>query len=301
MSRENHDKIPMKVTGFTFVRNAIKFDYPVVESITSILPLCDEFVVAVGNSEDGTRRLIESIASPKIRIIDTTWDDNLREGGKVLALETNKAYAAISLDTTWTFYLQADEVVHEKYHPQIRAAMARWQYDLQVDGLVFDYVHFYGSYDFIGDSRKWYRNEVRIIRCDKRISSWLDAQGFRKEGRKLIVASANASVYHYGWVKPPANQQAKVESFHKYWHDDSWIEKKVPKTDSFDYSGIDSLARYTGTHPAVMQSRIERINWEFAYDPSLRRPSLKNRFLHFIEQRTGWRPGEYRNFEMRDA
>ncbi len=288
----------MKVSGFTFVRNAIKYDYPVVESIGSILPLCDEFIVAVGNSDDGTRELIESIASPKIRIIDTVWDDNLRTGGKVLALETDKAFSAISPDSTWAFYLQADEVVHERYRDPIATAMKKWKGDPQVEGLMFDYLHFFGSYDFVGDSRKWYRNEIRIIRNDKQIHSWLDAQGFRKNEKKLRVVPAQAAVYHYGWVKPPANQQAKLESFHKYWHNDQWIEKKVAKTETFDYTGIDSLAKFNGTHPAVMQHRINEKNWEFPYDPALRNHSLKSDMLHFIEKKTGWRPGEYRNYRL---
>jgi len=50
----------MKVSGFTFVRNAIRYDYPVVEAIQSILPLCTELVVAVGNSDDDTLQLIRS-------------------------------------------------------------------------------------------------------------------------------------------------------------------------------------------------------------------------------------------------
>lgn len=288
----------MSLSGFTFVRNAIRFDYPVVEAITSILPLCDDFVVAVGNSDDGTRALIESIGSEKIRIIDTVWDDTLRVGGKVLALETDKAFAAIPPESTWAFYIQADEVVHERYHDAIRQSMERWSDDPQIEGLLFDYVHFYGSYDFIGDSRKWYRKEVRIIRNDKQIHSWMDAQGFRKNGQKLKVAPAHGSVYHYGWVKPPENQQAKMESFHKYWHTDNWIAKMVPKTSAFDYSNIDSLARFHGTHPKVMQNRIAQKNWEFPYDPSRRKLSLKNRFLHLIEKITGWRAGEYKNYKL---
>ena len=40
----------MKVTGFTFIRNAVINDYPIAEAINSILPLCDEVVVALGNS-----------------------------------------------------------------------------------------------------------------------------------------------------------------------------------------------------------------------------------------------------------
>ncbi|MBM3912615.1 MAG: glycosyltransferase family 2 protein, partial [Sphingomonadales bacterium] len=44
----------MKVSGFTFIRNAVLLDYPILEAIRSILPLCDEIVVAVGKSEDET-------------------------------------------------------------------------------------------------------------------------------------------------------------------------------------------------------------------------------------------------------
>src|SRR6478736_3802092 len=159
----------MKVSGFTFVKNAVKFSFPVVESITSILPLCDEFIVSVGDSEDGTLELIRSV-----------WDNSLREGGKVLAVETNKAFDAVSADSDWAFYIQADEVVHEKYHAEIKAQMQRWKDTPEVEGLLFKYLHFYGTYDYLGDSRKWYRNEIRIIRNDKAIRSYKDAQGFRK-------------------------------------------------------------------------------------------------------------------------
>ncbi|HPJ63853.1 hypothetical protein, partial [Lentimicrobium sp.] len=288
----------MKVSGFTFIRNAVKFDYPVVEAITSILPICDEFVVAVGNSEDGTRDLILGIGSPKIRIIDTVWDDSLREGGRVLAVETDKAFDALSSDSDWAFYIQGDEVMHEQYLEPVREAMLRWKDDSRVEGLLLNYTHFYGSYDYIGDSRRWYRREVRVIRNDKSIRSYRDAQGFRKDGRPLNVKPVEATMYHYGWVKPPELQQAKQEYFHKLWHNDEWVEKKIPKADSFDYSGIDSLAVFKGTHPAVMQNRVNRLNWQFSFDPTQKRLPLKSRLLHFIESHTGWRIGEYRNYRV---
>jgi hypothetical protein len=288
----------MKVSGFTFIRNAIKYDYPVVEAITSILPLCDEFVVAVGNSEDSTRELIERIGSPKIRIIDTVWDDNLREGGRVLALETDKAFDALSPDSDWAFYIQGDEVIHEQFFEPLKQAMLKWKDHPEVEGLLLNYRHFYGSYDFVGDSRKWYRKEVRIIRNDKSIRSYRDAQGFRKDDRPLNVKQVDATMYHYGWVKPPEAQQAKQENFNKLWHDDSWVEKNIPKTDGFDYSKIDSLARFTDTHPNVMLNRISRHNWHFSYDPTQKRLPFKSSMLHIIESLTGWRIGEYRNYRV---
>jgi len=288
----------MKVSGFTFIRNAIKYDYPVVEAITSVLPLCDEFVVAVGNSDDNTRGLIESIGSPKIRITDTVWDDTLREGGRVLAVETDKAFDALSADSDWAIYIQGDEVLHEQYLDTLREAMQEWKDHPEVEGLLLNYLHFYGSYDFTGDSRRWYRREVRVIRNDKSIRSYRDAQGFRKNNKPLKVKPVNATMHHYGWVKPPEFQQAKQEYFHKLWHNDEWVEKKVPKAESFDYSSIDSLAKFTGTHPSVIQPRINRQNWQFTFDPTKKKLPFKSRLLHGIEALTGWRIGEYRNYRV---
>jgi len=288
----------MRVAGFTFIRNALKFDYPIVEAITSILPLCDEFVVAVGNSGDDTRKLIEDLGSPKIRIIDTIWDDDLREGGRVLADETNKAFSAISEDCDWAFYIQGDEVVHEKFLPVIGQAMERWLKDERVEGLLLKYLHFYGSYDFVGDSRKWYRREVRIVRNDRRVTSFRDAQGFRFDNRLIRVKPVDAFIYHYGWVKPPEVQQDKQKYFNKLWHDDPWMEKNIPPVNSFDYSGIDSLARFEGTHPEMMAGRIKKRNWEFSFDPAEKNFSVVSRILYMIERNTGWRPGEYKNFRI---
>lgn len=127
----------MKVAGFTIVRNAIKYGYPVVESIKSILPLCDKVYVAVGSSEDATLELVRSIAPEKIEIIETVWDDSLREGGRVLAVETDKAFDAIPKDYDWCIYIQADEVLHEKDFPALRAAMQSYKDATEVEGLLF--------------------------------------------------------------------------------------------------------------------------------------------------------------------
>jgi hypothetical protein len=288
----------MHVSGFTFIRNAVKFDYPVVEAITSILPICDEFVVMLGNSEDSTRQLLESIGSPKIKIFDSVWDDSLREAGRVLADETNKAIREISSKSDWCFYIQGDEVMHEKFLIPVKEAMEKYVGDKRVEGLLFDYVHFYGSYDYTGDSTQWYRKEVRVIRNDKSIYSYRDAQGFRKEGRPLFVKEVAASIYHYGWVKPPEKQQEKQKYFNKLWHNDAWMQTHVPDVGKFDYSKIDSLAVFRGTHPEVMKKRIAEKNWQFLFDPTRRKLSMKSRFKLGVEKLTGWRPGEYRNYRV---
>ncbi len=288
----------MKVTGFTIVRNAVKFDYPVVESITSVLPLCDEFVVLVGNSDDSTLELIQSIASPKIRIHQSVWDDSLRKGGQVLAVETDKAFALISPDTDWAFYIQADEILHEKYLQVLHHDMQAHLSNVKVQGLLLNYLHFYGSYNFVADSRRWYRREVRIVRKNNAVSSFRDAQGFRWNGKLISVKPSKAFMYHYGWVKSPDKQQAKQLAFHKLWHNDSWVKANVGDSNEFDYGVIDSLRVFNETHPEVMQNRIKQINWHFGFDPTRKNFGLNAAFLHFIERNTGWRIGEYKNFRL---
>lgn len=287
----------MFVSGFTFVKNALKLDYPVVQAIQSVLPLVDEMVVAVGKSEDDTKSVIEGIDPTKVRIVETVWDDSLREGGKVLAVETDKAKAAVNPKADWLIYIQADECIHEQYYDEIRLQMNRYSSDKKVEGLLFDYIHFYGSYDYIGDSRTWYKKEIRVIKNDQHITSWKDAQGFRKKGRKLTVKKINAAIYHYGWVRHPRYMMAKAYEANKLWHSDEWVEERFDPTTDFDYSQIDSLKVFEGTHPAVMQPRIQQMNWTFTFDPSKKNFGIKTGFLYFIEKLTGWRPGEHKNYE----
>ncbi|MCE2994250.1 MAG: glycosyltransferase family 2 protein [Cyclobacteriaceae bacterium] len=285
----------MKVAGFTMVRNAVKYDYPVVEAITSVLPLCDEFIVAVGNCEDETLALIESIGSPKIKIIHTIWDDSLREGGRTFALETDKAFQAVYADADWAFYIQADEVIHEKYHDAVRQAMIKYKDDRSVEGLLFHYKHFYGSYDYVGESWNWYRREIRVVRNDKNIFSYRDAQGFRKKpNEKLRVKLIDAYIYHYGWVRDPRAMVRKQRAFTSYYHDDQWLEENLAKASEFDYSTIDSLELFTDTHPAVMRARIARKNWKFDFDVSKKNYSFKERVKRFF----GFRIGEYKNYKI---
>jgi hypothetical protein len=223
----------------------------------------------------------------------------LRKGGKVLAVETNKAFSAIPDDFDWAFYIQADEVLHEKYIDLINIELQNQLNNHGIDGLLFNYKHFYGSYDYVGESYKWYRREIRIVRNVKSIYSHGDAQGFRKNNdEKLNVKLIPAYIYHYGWVKDPRHQQAKQLDFNRLWHDDKWIESNIENDSDFDYSGIDSLSLFDGTHPGVMLDRIERMNWKFAHDISQKNYSPKEKIKRFIESLTGYRIGEYKNYKI---
>ncbi len=289
----------MKISGFTIIKNAIINDYPIIEAITSILPVVDEMIVLAGDSSDATKELVQSINSEKIKIFDSVWDMSLRKGGAVLAVETNKAFQLIDKESTWAFYIQADEAVHEKYLPAITEACKKYKDDLWVEGLLFKYLHFYGTYDYIGDSRTWYNKEIRIIRNDKSIHAYKDAQGFRKGRIKLKVKPVEAYIYHYGWVKSPVQMKKKIKEVSRYWHEESpdW-QNTMKSGDFFNFEEFDSLKKFADTHPAVLKKRIEEKNWDINLDLSKKRFSFKDKLLYWFEKKTGVRLFDFKNYKI---
>jgi hypothetical protein len=220
----------------------------------------------------------------------------MREGGKVLALETDKAFQAIAKDADWCFYIQGDEVIHEKYLPIVKEAMHSYLDNKEVEGLLFHYLHFWGSYEYVGDAPSWYRKEIRVVRNLPDIHSYKDAQGFRINQSKLKVKQIPAYIYHYGWVKNPHFQKEKVKSFSKYWHSDQHMKQNKEVFEMFDYSSIDTLNTFKDSHPQVMLKRIEQQNWVFTFDMRKKNLSLKNKIKIWVEKLTGWRMGEYKNY-----
>jgi hypothetical protein len=290
----------MKVAGFTFIRNAVQNDYSIVEAITSILPICDEFIVAHGNSSDETLALIEGINSPKIKIIQTIWDDSVREGGKTFALETDKAFQAISPDVDWAFYIQGDECIHEKYLDTIKKEMQICLNNKNIEGLLFKYKHFYGSYDYYAHSRRWYHREIRIIKNLTGMRSYRDAQGFRYNDRKLKVKLIDAYMYHYGWVKAPSGLKTKIKNTGQFYSsDDQWIENTYNEDFVFDYGNAERLLKFEESHPNVFQERVKRVNWKFTFDPTelANKLNFRRKVLGKIEDLTGIRLFAYKNYK----
>ncbi|GIK59655.1 MAG: glycosyltransferase family 2 protein [Ignavibacteriota bacterium] len=270
----------MKVSGFTIIRNGIKYFYPFREAILSILPLCDELIVNVGDSEDKTFEAVKSIDSNKIKIISRTWDMTLREGGKLLSVETNAALTECSGD--WGVYIQADEILHEKYLDTVMIAMKKYFSNDNVEGLRFRYKHFYGSYDYVQDNyRNWYFKESRVIKLNKDIVSWGDATNFKhKVGSSINSVDIDAEIYHYGWVRPPDTMMMKRKDFHKLYHTDEEINQS-PLT-SLKFDDLGNLIKFKGTHPEVMKTRIEMTNWEFDAKLDQQRPDWIRRILVFL-------------------
>jgi glycosyltransferase involved in cell wall biosynthesis len=236
------------------------------ESIESLLPLVDEYVIGVGRSEDQTLRLVRSIRSPKLKVFETVWDMGRREGGLVLSQQTNLALERCSGD--WAVYLQADEALHEDDLPRLRRAMLEASAD--VDGLTFDYLHFYGSYQTVQDQRrKWYRRAVRAVRRGRGIVSVGDAYGFKAEGgRSLRKAASGARVFHYGWTRPPGVMLEKQRNLDRLYHDDAWVAARNPalseKARQF-YEDRGQLAYFRGSHPRAMRQLVAAQGWRFEH------------------------------------
>jgi hypothetical protein len=296
----------MKVSGFSYIRNGFNYDYPFIESIKSILPICDEFIITVGESIDGTKEAIEALDSPKIKIIDTVWDDKLRIGGKIFSQQTNIALDNITGD--WAFHIQADEVIHENDLKKIYDTMLKYQHNERVEGFLFDFLNFYGGYKYIGTTRRWHRNEIRIVRNLPNIRSYRDSQGFRiypsrehwensHQGKSLKVIKLDVPIYHYSYARHPALMQKKYNYFNSFWHDDKWLKENKIK-EAFDYSLIDYVIEFSGTHPEIMKERIKKQDWDFVFNHSKRNFTPKEWFLYMVEKYTGWRIGEYRNYRI---
>ncbi len=263
----------MTISGFSFVRNGIKLYYPVQEAIRSILPICSEFVIAIGQGDpdDKTREQVATLKDPRIKIIDTVWEEKYFKKGIINSTQTDIAMHSCSGD--WLFYLQADEVVHEKFLPVIQQRCEQLQANDQVEGLLFGYRHFWGDYEHYHAGHGWYPHEIRIVRNLPQIHSYQSAQSFRwfdyydnprqeKGTRKLNVAAVDAQIYHYGWVRPPhlmQNKRRSLDSVH--WGLQKASEHYSKERDYFDYGPLDLLEVFRGTHPRVMEKKIAEMNW----------------------------------------
>ena len=259
-------------------RNADKLYYPLRQAIESVLPIVDEFVVAIGKGDEGdrTREIVASIDSDKVKIIDTVWDIGKYPRGMEHAHQTDLAKARCKGD--WLIYLQADEVIHEKDLDNIKEACFIYLNDKEVEGFLLRYRHFWGDYAHYHRSHGWYPYEIRIIRNDPDIHSWESAQSFRripnfdglsyrqKENTfKLKVLKVDAEIYHYGWVRPPDLMDRKNKAFqtiHQGEKETGTGEEAPEEFIPFDYGPLNRLEVFKGTHPKVMNEWISRFDWK---------------------------------------
>jgi hypothetical protein len=283
------------LSGFTIVRNAVKLDFPIVPAIRSVLEVCDEVVVNVGKSEDETRDLVTSIHDPRIRILDTEWD--FTKKNIMLSIETQRAMDACR--GSWGIYIQADEVLHERGAHILKEKVAEWNRDERVEGLLVKYLHFYGGFDRIATSRRWYRREVRCIRLGKNIRPYQGAQGFRvgADYRKIRARPTDAEMFHYGWARPAKAIKEKLEISKTIY---PWGGNRFDKEQARGFlEWIPLLRDFTASHPAAAREWIA----ERTHDPDrvigprrFKPEHVRFYISDWIERLTGARVFEFRNY-----
>ncbi len=272
----------MKISGFTFVRNADKFYFPIKESILSILPIVDEFVIALGDNDDDdrTEALIQEINSPKIKLIKRVWSEQYFIDGRIYREETNFALSHCSGD--WCFYLQADEVVHEQDLPIIVESCEKYLNNKNVEGFLFHYNHFWGDYNHYLPFHGWYRNEIRLVRNNIGVESIKDAQSFRINGtRPLKVKPIEAYIYHYGWVRPPRVMQSKKKDQDGvYWGEENAEKEYAKRSNNFDYGALGKVPEFPGAHPDVMKEYMTKLDWQDELNYSKKADLNRDKFKH---------------------
>ena len=297
----------MKISGFSYVRNGFDYGVPFIEAIQSILPICDEFIAVVGDSSDGTREAIAQLAPDKIKIIDTVWDMSLAKGGKVFAIQTNTGIK--QLTGNWAFHIQADEVIHEKDLPTILHAIQDNDANRQVDGFILPFLHFWGDYQHIRNSRRIHKHEVRIFRNEPGVFSYRDSQGFRKylsemgyanqtdPGSKLVVKKIDAPIFHYNGIRPPSLFRKKAQQMGEFYKSKEESQKELEAV-NYSWDNVDRVIPFTDSHPAVMQSKINGQDWKYTFDPAKAKWKLKDRLIQPIEDLLGFKIGEYKNYRL---
>lgn len=284
------------ISGFTIVRNATILNYPLEASLRSLFGICDEVIVNCGDSDDDTLercRRLEAEFPGRLHLFQSKWEREGQRGGFQLKCQTDAALSRCRGE--WCFYLQADEVIHEGDLPAIREALSRAGARQDVDGLVFDYLHFYGDYRHFMVGRNWYRREVRLFKRGRDIEAFRDAQGFRVEGRRLRALPSGARVFHYGYVRSAKSFTTKSSEMAQWWGE---------RPEALEESQLRrhlGLKTFHGTHPLVMTERTAS-NGD-CWDPTqgtLRwdKHEIKNALTLIWESLIPYRIGEFRNYDL---
>ena len=270
----------MKVSAFTFIKNGQILGYPFIQSIKSVLPIVDEFVVNVGCSEDNTLEMIKAIDSSKIRILNSNWNENIHQSGYVYGQQ--KMIAQFNCTGDWAFYIEGDEIYHEEDLEKIKKCMETHNDDSRVEALVFDFKHFYGNANSTLNSPGWYRTEARIIKNSIRSYApdglfWL-VLGSNKKGRYPRAKHTTATCYHYGWVRNEEQMTLKSKQVNKYWGSEPI---------QIDYSQMDQsiIEPFNGSHPQIIKDWLPKGNGLYQTDSNykLTKKQIKHRIMIIFE------------------
>lgn len=245
------------VSGLTIIRNGVRLNYPFMEAIRSALPICDEFIVVAGDSDDQTLDQLASLEDKKVRIINTRWSPHTRPQKSLLAQQTNIGLGFCA--GRWCLYLQSNEVLHENCLPHLRSLMEQHVNDDAVEALLLERLTFWSDYDhYIPIYPRRFKYTARVIRPNIGTYSIRDGMSFAvfdefsTHGRYPRAIDSGVDLFRYGYVHSVAQQAIKFE--------DAAHKVGAPEKAGSDYYHQhyprQFIAPYEGSHPAVMEARI---------------------------------------------
>lgn len=243
----------MKTLGATIaLRNGIEYDFCFEECIASLLPVCEEIVVAESQSTDGTRARLEEMAKaePKIKIYDYPYTNPVGDPCWVMNW-TN--FAREKLTTDYNIQMDADEVLHESAYDRIMSKIQGREVSLLCRRW-----NFWKDHRHLIPLGECCAAEVLRV-CPTKY--WLAADFPDSRGRESMdiqIGALDVCIYHYGFIRKRKAFFEKEEALQRAFFND--YDPNLKKAETYDGNWMqmpglcswnDQIIEFNGPHPLV--------------------------------------------------
>ncbi len=252
---------PSNISGCVAARNSVKFGYPLRECLESLVPICDEVVLAYDpTTDDGTPELAIRLRDELgIVLFESPWDMNNMKKGLEIGHQSQVAMDACSPSTEWRLCVQQDEAFHEEDHSKIQELVRN---DLPgVTGFDFVRPYFFGNLHTI--RRDWSVKITRLTKKGTHTYDDFDGQNCRPLNPLMHHADSGIWLYHYSRIGDPQLIAKRVRNVDSFFHaEDNLPEESELAPYDFSTREYDSYAftenpkethsellTYQGTHP----------------------------------------------------
>lgn len=250
-----------RLSAFSYLKNGVVFDYPFIESLLSIAPICDQIIVCYASeSTDGSREALEALQAklPQLELYPSkVWQTPGLSQGEVIRLAAEEAEAYC--DGDWLLHLQADEVYLNAEVLSIKNYLDQY-HCLDIDGFFFQVLHFYADYDMVigpqGAKAGWYQETMRLSRAGKAKhiqDAW--TQLLKEPQSKALRVPIR--IFHYGHVREKEAMRLKASYMERLYHDLA-DDYEVCAAQAFEYNAVpkELIEPFDAEHPETMLKRI---------------------------------------------